>query len=87
MVASKQWTVAEAKAQLSEILRRARSEGPQRIGTKSPCILVTEAEWQRLTGSTPRLGDWLIENMAGLGDIELPNRADPPRATPFEDEH
>lgn len=83
---SKHWTVAEAKAQLSEILRRARSEGPQWIGTKSPCILVTEEEWQRLSGTTPKLGDWLIENMAGLGEIDLPNRAEPVRSIPFEDE-
>ena len=27
------WTVAEAKARLSEILRLAEEEGPQRIGT------------------------------------------------------
>lgn len=85
-MASKQWTVVEAKAHLSEILRRARFEGPQRIGIKSPCILVTESEWQRLSGSTPRLGDWLVENMAGLGEIELPDRADPPRDIPFEEE-
>ena len=32
----KTWTVAEAKARLSEILRLASEEGPQRIGTKTP---------------------------------------------------
>ena len=29
------WTVAEAKARLSEILRLAETEGPQRIGKRS----------------------------------------------------
>ena len=28
------WTVAEAKARLSEVLRLAEEEGPQRIGTQ-----------------------------------------------------
>ncbi len=28
------WTVAEAKARLSEILRLAEEEGPQRIGAR-----------------------------------------------------
>ena len=29
------WTVAEAKAKLSEVLRLAETEGPQRIGLRS----------------------------------------------------
>ena len=32
------WTVAQAKAKLSEILRLAESEGPQRIGTRRPFV-------------------------------------------------
>ena len=28
------WTVAEAKARLSEVLRRSADEGPQRIGAR-----------------------------------------------------
>ncbi len=37
------WTVAEAKARLSEILRLAESEGPQRIGTRRPFVVVPAA--------------------------------------------
>ena len=36
------WTVAEAKAKLSEILRLAETEGPQRIGARKPFIVVPE---------------------------------------------
>ena len=34
------WTIAEAKAKLSEILRLAETEGPQRIGVRKSFILV-----------------------------------------------
>ena len=44
----KVWTVAEAKARLSEILRQAREKGPQRIGTKKPYVVLTEEEWLKL---------------------------------------
>jgi hypothetical protein len=84
------WTIAEAKARLSEILRLASSEGPQRIGTKQRYVLVPEAEWARHTAKHRPLGAWLIENMPRAGsddmDLELPDRRDPPRPDPFEPE-
>ena len=36
------WTVAEAKARLSEILRLSEEEGPQRIGTRKSFVVVPE---------------------------------------------
>ena len=39
------WTVAEAKAHLSEILRLAEVEGPQTIGTRRPCVVVPADTW------------------------------------------
>lgn len=38
------WTVAEAKAHLSEILRLAQSEGPQRIGIRRSFVVVPAYE-------------------------------------------
>ena len=41
------WTVAEAKARaLSEILRLAETEGPQRIGKRSSFVVVPERVWR-----------------------------------------
>ena len=40
------WTVAEAKAKLSEVLRLAETEGPQRIGARKPFIVVPERVWR-----------------------------------------
>ncbi len=78
------WTVAEAEARLSEVLRLASSEGPQRIGTRKRYVLVPEALWERLSGKRQPLGRWLVENMPRGREIELPDRKDPPRALPFE---
>ena len=36
------WTVAEAKARLSEILRLADEQGPQRIGVRRAFVVVSE---------------------------------------------
>ncbi len=79
------WAVADAKARLSEVLRRAREQGPQRIGTREPCIVVAEEDWLRLNGDKPKLGQWLVQTLQGVGELELPSRADPPRPVPFED--
>ena len=83
------WTVAEAKARLSEILRRAETEGPQRIGTRKRFVVVPEEEWQRATSAGERmpLGRWLLKNMPqGEPPLELPSRDDGDRPIPFADE-
>ena len=91
------WTVAEAKARLSEVLRLSEEEGPQRIGTRKCYVVVPEDVWQdqnvqsdRESGeekSPPRkpLGQWLIENMPCGVELELPNRKGPDRPIPFID--
>ena len=45
------WTVAEAKARLSEVLRLSEEEGPQRIGTRKCYVVVPEDVWQGQNGS------------------------------------
>ena len=82
------WTIADAKARLSEVLRRASAEGPQRIGTQRRYVLVPEDVWDRLNATARPLGAWLVDNMprAGTddGELQLPDRRDPPREDPFE---
>ncbi len=80
------WTVAEAKARLSEILRLASEEGPQRIGTKSRYVIVPEDEWLKRAEPRIPLGRWLVENMPRGYDLELPDRHEPVRPPPFQDE-
>ena len=39
------WTVAEAKARLSEVLRLSEEEGPQHIGRRRSFVVVSAADW------------------------------------------
>lgn len=82
----KTWTVAEAKAKLSEILRLASEEGPQRIGAKTRYVIVPEEEWLQRAEPRIPLGRWLVENMPRIDDLELPDRKEPDRPPPFGDD-
>ena len=79
------WTVAEAKARLSEILRLAETEGPQRIGARRPFVVVPAAAWEEKTPPRKPMGQWLIENMPRGVELELPDRSSN-RPVPFIDE-
>jgi prevent-host-death family protein len=80
------WTVQEAKAKLSNVLQRARAGEPQIIGAQNPCVVISMAEYKKLTErrEEPHAGRWLVENLAGLGEIELPSREED-RPSPFAD--
>lgn len=72
------WSVANAKSQLSEILRRARLGQPQFIGmqgAQEPCVVVSASLFHsRLEGHD---GLWLIEHAGHIGsDIVLPDRSE-----------
>ena len=75
------WQVQEAKSRFSEVLERARSEGPQTItkhGTETAVVMSME-EYRRLAGPKKSF----IEHLLGgpkFDDFELPPREiDPPR--------
>lgn len=77
------WTVAEAKAKLSEILKLAEMEGPQRIGVRRSFVLVPAKLWQSKKTPKKPMGQWLIENMPRGTDIEIPERHEPEREIAF----
>ena len=71
------WTVAEAKARLSEVLRRAEEEGPQRIGHRKAFVVVSARVWDEKT--EPRdeaqerpgpFDDWTEEDWKALDRSE-----------------
>ena len=68
------WTVAEAKARLSEVLRLAEKEGPQRIGTRKPFVVVPARVWEEKTRPRKPLGQWLVENVPRGTNLEVPER-------------
>ena len=81
---NKTWTISEAKARLSEVLRLAADEGPQFIGTKKSFVVISEEQWQSLKQPKKPLALWLVENMPSADGLELPNRKEPEREIPFK---
>lgn len=77
------WTVQAAKAQLSELLRRARAGEPQRIGVSEACVVVSEKDWAALQATG--LGAWLAESAPKGEALELPPRGSR-RGDPFASE-
>ncbi|MCY3924575.1 MAG: type II toxin-antitoxin system prevent-host-death family antitoxin [bacterium] len=70
------WTVAEAKARLSEILRLAEEEGPQRIGRRKPFVVVPERLWrEERKEPSVHMGRWLVENINRGTNLEIPDRS------------
>ncbi|KAF0186631.1 MAG: type II toxin-antitoxin system prevent-host-death family antitoxin [Hyphomonadaceae bacterium] len=79
------WTVQDAKAQLSELLRRARAGEPQRIGVTDACVVISEREWA--LANPTALGAWLVESAPRGEPLALPSRTTR-RGDPFaEDGH
>ena len=78
------WTVAEAKARLSEILRLSEEEGPQRIGVRRAFVVAPERAWRkRAPGRRDPLGRWLVDNIPRGAALEAPDRREPGREVPF----
>ena len=58
-----QWLLNEAKARFSELVRRVRSDGPQRVSVhgRDEVVILSAEEFRRLTGE--RSGATLFEAM------------------------
>ncbi len=78
------WTVQEAKAKLSEVLKRAKQGEPQVIGALDPCVVVSMDQYKRLSAhdEEPHLGKWLVDTAPRGFELELPSRDDD-RPDPF----
>lgn len=55
------WTVAEAKAKFSELVERARADGPQTItrNGRTAVVVVAAEEWERKTRRIGNLAEFL----------------------------
>lgn len=78
------WTVASAKAKLSEVLDRAQA-APQTItrNGKPSVVVVSVEEWQRKTARKGTLAEFLMQSpLRGL-DLDLERQGDEPRDVPL----
>ena len=80
------WTVAEAKARLSEVLRRAEEEGPQHIGTRKSFVVVPAHVWAEKESRRQPMGQWLVANMPRGANLEITRNRESRREIPFASE-
>lgn len=73
------WRLAEAKNKLSELVRRALEEGPQRIERRGDAVVVVAAEeFERLTGAKPGFKEYLLGS-PDLSELDLERDPSPSR--------
>lgn len=74
------WTVAGAKARLSEVIERAQS-APQTItrNGKPSVVVVSAEEWQRKTVRRGTLAEFLMDSPLRGADLDLERQRDEPR--------
>jgi prevent-host-death family protein len=82
------WQLQEAKARFSEVVQRARTEGPQTVTLRGEraAVLVSAADYDRLTGGEMNFVDALLEGPAWPDELveTINNRVkDLPRDTGF----
>lgn len=72
---SDSWTVAEAKARLSEVIERARHDRPQKITRhgKNAVVVVDAALWERTTRRDDRgsFADFLLASPLRGSGLEI----------------
>ena len=73
------WTLAGAKARLSEVVDRAQA-APQIItrNGKPSAVIVSAEEWARKTVRKGTLAEFLLASPLRGADIELERQHDPP---------
>jgi antitoxin Phd len=84
------WSLAEAKAKFSEVVEKARTQGPQHVtrNGKEAVVVVDASEWERATGGKKTFGEALFDpRVRGLltdEEIETFFRRDPDVGRPID---
>ena len=73
-----QWTVAEAKARLSELIEQARSKGPQTITRhgRTAAVVVSAEEWDRKSKRSGNLAEFFAASPLRESGIEIKRKKD-----------
>ncbi|MGB6596717.1 MAG: type II toxin-antitoxin system Phd/YefM family antitoxin [Candidatus Acidiferrum sp.] len=76
-----EWSVAEAKAKLSEVIERAQKTGPQKITRhgKEAAVVVSAEEWSRKTKRKGNLAEFFAESPLRGSRLEVERLKDEPR--------
>jgi prevent-host-death family protein len=75
---STNWTVADAKARLSEVVEKARRDGPQIItkNGRSTAVLVSIEEWERKIARSGSLAEFLLDSPLRGAGLDLDRSKD-----------
>jgi prevent-host-death family protein len=75
------WSVAEAKARLSEVIDRALSDGPQIITRKGrkTVVVVSAEEWERKTKRAGNLAEFFAGSPLRGSGVAIERTTDGPR--------
>jgi prevent-host-death family protein len=73
-----QWTVAEAKAKLSEVIENARAHGPQTItrSGRKAAVVVSAEEWERKTKRVGTLADFFARSPLRESGVQVKRSKD-----------
>ncbi len=76
------WSIAEAKAKFSELIERARADGPQTItkNGRTAAIVVSPDEWQRKTERVGTLADFFAASPLRNSGLKIARRKQAPKA-------
>lgn len=77
------WSIAEAKAKFSEVIERAKTEGPQRVtkNGRAAVVVVAADEWDQRAGRTANLAEFFHNSPLRGSGIDLRRDKTPPRDT------
>jgi prevent-host-death family protein len=69
--AQSNWQLQDAKARFSELVKRAREQGPQHVSVRGEpaVVVVSEEDFARLTSSRPSIVDHILEGARWPDDL------------------
>jgi len=75
------WTVAEAKAKFSEVIDKAKIEGPQTVtrNGRTAVVIVAAEEWERKTKRKGNLAEFFAASPLRGSEIRIKRLAGSPR--------
>ena len=78
---AKLWTVAKAKAQLSQVIEQALTTGPQTItrNGRDAVVVVSVEEWERKTKRKGSLADFFAESPLRNSGLVIKRDREKPR--------
>jgi len=65
------WALQDAKARFSELVRRAREQGPQHVSVRGEpaVVVISEEEFARMTAARPSIVDHILTGAPWPDDL------------------